>query len=254
MSPFISEFVGTAALVLVGNCAAASVLLARSRGENSGWLALCAGWAFAMFVAVWVAVPSGAHLNPAVTASLAATGELREGTLLGHVIAQLIGAIIGAVGAVLVYLPHWRLTHDPGRVQACLCSPPGVRAPLANLLAIAGATFIYVFLVHMIIADPWQVPVGFGVAGESASAEAWRSEWWAFSGAVATLFGGLMLALGGSTGGSMNPARDIAGRAVHALLPLPGKAGVDWGYAWVPVVAPLAGALAAAFAVKAVGL
>ncbi|MBL9141511.1 MAG: aquaporin, partial [Phycisphaerae bacterium] len=236
MSPFASEFFGTAALVLIGNCASCSVLLARSRGENGGWLAVCAGWAFAMFVAVWIAVPSGAHLNPAVTVSMAATGELPAGTLWSHIAAQVLGACAGAALAALAFLPHWRLTSETARVQGSLFSPPSVRAPLANFFAVFLATFAYVFAVHAIIANPWQVPPGYIVQEVDAYAAtgAWREQWWTFSSAVAIALGGVMLGMGGSSGGSINPARDIAGRAVHALLPLSGKGSTEWGLSWVP--------------------
>jgi glycerol uptake facilitator protein len=56
------------------------------------------------------------------------------------------------------------------------------------------------------------------------------------------------LSLGGTTGYAINPARDLAPRIAHALLPVPGKGDSDWAYAWVPVVGPIAGALLAALA------
>lgn len=256
MQPFVSEFLGTTALVLIGNCASASTLLARSRGENGSWLTVCLGWSFAMFVAIWIAVPSGAHLNPAVTASLAATGDLPAASLWKHISAQLLGAFVGAVVAAIVFLPHWRLTNEPARVQGSLFSAAPVHAPLANFAAVFVATFVYVFAVHAIIANPWQVPVGYGLEDGDAytPAGAWRVQWWSFSGAVATVLGGVMLGMGASSGGSINPARDIAGRVVHALMPFAGKGRTEWGLLWIPVVAPILGAIAAASAAKAVGL
>jgi glycerol uptake facilitator protein len=66
--------------------------------------------------------------------------------------------------------------------------------------------------------------------------------------------GALVLAighsLGGTTGYAINPARDLGPRLVHALLPIPGKGGSDWGYAWIPVLAPIAGGICGALAYK----
>ena len=68
---------------------------------------------------------------------------------------------------------------------------------------------------------------------------------------VGLLVLGIGLSLGGPTGYAINPARDLGPRIMHAILPIPGKGSSDWGYAWVPVVAPLIGAVIAALAYKA---
>ncbi len=59
--------------------------------------------------------------------------------------------------------------------------------------------------------------------------------------AVGILVFGIGLSLGGPTGYAINPARDLAPRLAHALLPIPGKGHSDWGYAWIPVVGPIIG-------------
>ena len=53
------------------------------------------------------------------------------------------------------------------------------------------------------------------------------------------------MSLGGLTGYAINPARDLGPRLMYALLPLGKKDSANWGYAWIPVVAPILGALAA---------
>jgi glycerol uptake facilitator protein len=63
---------------------------------------------------------------------------------------------------------------------------------------------------------------------------------------VALLVWVIGLGLGGTTGYAINPARDLMPRLMHALLPIRGKGGSEWSYAWVPVVGPLLGAALAA--------
>ncbi len=255
MSPFTSEFLGTAVLVLLGNTLASSVLLSRTRGENAGWLAVSMGWGLALFVAMWVAASSGAHLNPAITIALVASGSCEAGRLSSHLPGQFLGALAGALVAAVVYVPHWRQTEDPSRVLGCFCSVPAIRAPISNLLAEAIGMFVLVLGVHAIVAQPWTPPEALATEADSIfhAAQLWRTEWWQFSGAMGILLGIVMLTIGSSMGGAMNPARDISSRLVHALLPLPGKGSSDWGFAWVPVVGPLIGALAGAFTAKALG-
>jgi len=65
---------------------------------------------------------------------------------------------------------------------------------------------------------------------------------------VAFLVVGIGLSLGGPTGYAINPARDLGPRIMHAILPIPGKGPSDWGYAWIPVVAPLVGGTLGALA------
>jgi glycerol uptake facilitator protein len=70
---------------------------------------------------------------------------------------------------------------------------------------------------------------------------------------IAALVWAIGLSLGGPTGYAINPARDLGPRIAHALLPIPGKAGSDWSYAWIPVLGPLAGGALAALAYIALG-
>ena len=53
------------------------------------------------------------------------------------------------------------------------------------------------------------------------------------------------MSLGGLTGYAINPARDLGPRIAHAILPIKGKGDSNFGYGWIPVVAPIVGALAA---------
>src|SRR3954464_6793025 len=98
MNVYWAEFLGTAILVLLGNGVVANVVLAKTKGNNSGWIVITFGWAMAVFVAVWCVGPiSGAHLNPAVTIGLAMAEKFSWSLVPGYVAAQLLGAIVGAL-------------------------------------------------------------------------------------------------------------------------------------------------------------
>jgi len=248
MNPYIAEAVGTMILILLGDGVVANVLLARSKGQNSGWIVITVGWGVAVTIAVYsVGRISGAHLNPAVTIALATIGAFPWENVAGYVAAQMIGAFVGATLAWLTYLPHWRLTEDPALKLAVFCTGPAVRNPVANVMTEAiGATVLL-----------------FGVLAIGANAEGWAQAGdvdlsQVFSRALQPLLVGILvlgigLSLGGPTGYAINPARDLGPRIAHAILPIPGKGTSDWPYAWIPVVAPIAGGIAGAALYSFVG-
>lgn len=241
MNRYIAEGAGTMILLLLGDGVVANVLLARAKGENSGWLVVAAGWGAAIVVAVYaVGRISGAHLNPAVTIALASIGSFAWGDVPGYVAAQLIGAFMGAVLVALAYLPHWRLTEDPAVKLAVFCTAPAVRSTAANFMTEAIATAMLLFGVLAIGANA----EGWVRAGEVDLSQV-------FSRALQPLLVGVLvlgigLSLGGPTGYAINPARDLGPRMAHALLPIPGKGPSDWSYAWLPVIAPIIGGIAGA--------
>jgi glycerol uptake facilitator protein len=235
-TPFFGEFMGTLILVLMGNGVVAAVLLKRSKGEGAGWMAITAGWAFAVMAGVLTALACGspdAHLNPAVTLGAAvASGDYSK--VASYVPAQLLGAIVGAALVWLHYLPHWELTPDPAAKLGCFATSPAVRAPGANFLAEMIGTFVLVMVAFAIGSKAVNAPFAPPLVGMLV---------WAIG-----------LSLGGPTGYAINPARDLGPRIAHAVLPVAGKKGSDWGYAGIPILGPLAGgALAGAF-VRWVGL
>lgn len=248
MNPFVAEAVGTMILILLGNGVVANVLLARSKGENSGWIVITVGWGVAVAIAVYsVGRVSGAHLNPAVTIGLASIGSFPWSNVAGYVGAQMVGAFIGAVLAWLAYLPHWRLTEDPGVKLGVFCTTPAVRNPGANFVTEAIATAVLLFGVLAIGANA----EGWAQAGEVDLSQV-------FSRALQPLLVGILvlgigLSLGGSTGYAINPARDLGPRIAHAILPIPGKGPSDWSYSWIPIVAPLVGGIAGAALYTLVG-
>lgn len=239
MTPFTAELIGTMLLVLLGDGVVANVLLNRSKGQGGGWIVITTGWALAVTVAVYsVGTISGAHLNPAVTLGLASIGQFAWAKVPAYILAQMIGAFIGAVLVWLSYLPHWAITEDKAAVRGVFCTAPAVRKPWMNLITEAIGTFV---LVVGVLA----IPSVQNLAPNSG-----------FSTGLGPLLVGVIvfsigLSLGGPTGYAINPARDLGPRLAHALLPIPGKIDSDWSYAWVPVVGPILGGVAGALFYKA---
>jgi glycerol uptake facilitator protein len=246
MDNFVAELIGTAILILLGDGVVAGVLLARSKSENGGWIVITLGWGLAVAMAVYaVGQFSGAHLNPAVTFGLASIDSLDWSEVPEYVGGQFAGAGIGALLVYLSYLAHWRPTEDPGLKLAVFCTGPAIRNPFANLITEFVGTFLLVFGV---------LAIGDNFATNNIADTGLQE---AFSTALPPLLVGLLvvaigLSLGGPTGYAINPARDLGPRIMHFLLPIPGKGGSDWAYAWIPVVAPLAGGVVGALAFDAI--
>ncbi len=238
MSPFLAELVGTALLITLGDGVVANVVLQKTKGNNSGWIVITTGWALAVTVAVYAVNSfSGAHLNPAVTIGLAAIGKFSWALVPSYVAAQMMGAFLGGVTVWLAYLPHWSATADQGGKLAVFCTGPAIRSPLANLITEIIGTAVLVLGVLAILRPENLVPnSGF----EKGFAPA----------LVGVIVWSIGLSLGGPTGYAINPARDLGPRLAHAILPIAGKGGSDWSYAWVPVVGPILGGLAGAFLYK----
>jgi len=238
MSPFLAEFLGTMLLIVLGNGVVANVVLNKTKGQNSGWIVITAGWAFAVTLAVYaVGTFSGAHLNPAVTLGLASIGKFAWGLVPAYIAAQLLGAFIGAAIVWLAYLPHWAVTENQAAKLAVFCTGPAIRNPVSNVITEIIGTAVLVLGVLAILTPKnlnpdfgWNVGLGPALVGIIV---------WAIG-----------LSLGGPTGYAINPARDLGPRIAHALLPIAGKGHSDWGYAWIPVVAPIIGGVIAALLYK----
>jgi glycerol uptake facilitator protein len=235
MTPFMGEFLGTMLLVLLGNGVVANVNLARTKGHGSGWIVIAFGWGMAVFVGVWCAEEaSKAHLNPAVTIGLAAAGEFPAAKVASYIVAQMAGALAGALLVFLTYVDHYSASTDPDAKLATFCTAPAIRRTGANLFSEVLGTFVLVFA-GLMAADPSsgadKTPLGLGSLGALPA------------GLLVLAIG---LSLGGTTGYAINPARDLGPRIAHAILPVPGKRDSDWGYAWIPVVGPILGGLLAA--------
>ena len=246
MSSFLAELIGTAILILLGDGVVANVLLNKTKGNGAGWIVITFGWGMAVFVGVFcVSQFSGAHLNPAVTLALAAspTGDFHWAQVPAYLAAQMIGAFLGAVIVYFFYREHFKATDDADLKLACFCTAPNIRAMATAFFCEVVGTFVLVFPILLMenpslaldlgAASPKNVKMGLGAIGALP---------------VGLLVFAIGLSLGGTTGYAINPARDLAPRIAHAILPIRGKRDSDWGYAWVPVLGPIAGALLAAAA------
>ncbi len=224
MSIIGAETIGTALLILLGDGVVAAVLLSKSKAENSGWIVITWGWAMGVMVGVFaVAQFSGAHLNPAVTFGFAVIGNTEWSDVPKYLVGEFAGAMIGATLVWLSYLSHWRETEDPGLKLAVFCTAPAIRNPVNNIITEIIGTMVLVFGVLAFFADKATAATGLGGL------------------LVGLLVLAIGLSLGGPTGYAINPARDLGPRIMHAILPIPGKGGSDWGYSWIPVIGPLIG-------------
>src|SRR3712207_4734685 len=148
MTPFVAELIGTMFLILLGNGVVANVVLKGTKGHNSGWMVITTGWALAVFAGVVIATPySGAHLNPAVTLGLALAGKLAWDQVILFVVAQLLGAVLGALLVWLMSKPHFDTTEGPGCQLAVFSTGPAIRRPLANLFSEAVGAFVLLFVI-----------------------------------------------------------------------------------------------------------
>jgi glycerol uptake facilitator protein len=233
MQAYLGEFFGTMLLIVLGDGVVAGVLLRNSKAENSGWIVITLGWAMAVAVAVYCVTKfSGGFINPAVTLAAAVTGGLDWAVVPGYIIAQFLGAFVGAVIVWLAYLPHWAETADPGLKLGVFSTAPAIYNTPANLITEIIGTFVLVFGVFGIFANdlaPGLAPLLVGL-----------------------LVLGIGLSLGGPTGYAINPARDLGPRIAHAVLPIAGKGGSDWGYSWIPVVGPIIGGILGAVVFKVI--
>lgn len=229
---FLAELVGSTLLTLLGCGVVANVALTKTKGNNGGFLMVNFAWGFAVYAGVIVSYNSGAHLNPAVTLGLIASGATAFGSgvpvsihsTLAYLAAQLIGAFAGAVLAWLGYKQHFDAEPDAATKLGVFATAPAIRSYGWNVLTEAIATFVLVF----VVIGFGRHPTGGGLAALGALP-------------VALLVIGIGASLGGPTGYAINPTRDLGPRLAHFVLPISGKGSSDWSYAWVPIVGPIIG-------------
>jgi len=231
----LGEFLGTMILITLGGGVVAGVLLNKSKAQNAGWMVVTAGWAFGVMAGVYTAKAVGApgYINPVgPLAAVLTTDKLTIEKAFAFAAAEVAGAFCGAVIVWLHYLPHWKETSDPAAKLAVFCTAPAIRDYPANVLSEAIATFVLVFVGTAVV----EKGIGGALAAPLGGALVW----------------GIGLSLGATTGYAINPARDLGPRLAHAILPIAGKGGSDWAYAWVPIVGPLIGGIVGALLAKAV--
>ena len=225
MTPFIAEMVGTALLITFGTGVVANVILSKTKGNGGGLIAITFGWAMAVFIGVYAASgSSGAHLNPAVTIGLAVIGKFEWTLVPTYLVAQLLGSLIGSLIVWMIYREHFDSTEDPEVKLACFATSPAIRNTSQNFATELLATAIFMVAILFIVKP----------TNTLGSVDALP---------VALVVLAIGLSLGGPTGYAINPARDLGPRIMHAILPIKNKGKSDWGYAWVPVVGPICGAI-----------
>lgn len=237
---FVSEVMGTAMLLLLGCGVVANAILPKTKGFGGGWLLINFGWGLGVFAGVFVAVQSGAHINPAVTFGIWASGAeefasgipVTFGNFVTYLVAEMVGAFLGAVLAWLAYKQHFDQEAEPAVKLGVFSTGPEIRSYGWNFVTEVIGTFVLMFVILWFAGTPQELgPL-----------------------AVALLVLGIGASLGGPTGYAINPARDLGPRIAHALLPIPGKGPSDWGYSWVPVVGPITGGVIAGLLYQAVGI
>lgn len=227
ITTFWAELIGTLILVLLGDAVVANVILKKTKGHNGGWMVIASGWAFAVAIPVFMfGSISGAHFNPAVTIALAVVGKFSWANVPMYLLAQILGAFLGAALVLISYYNHFQETEDQGIKLGVFCTAPEIRKPVFNFITEFIGTFLLMFAILGITANPF----ADGVQPISIGMLVWA----------------IGLSLGGPTGYAINPARDFGPRLAHFLLPVPGKGKSDWVYAWIPVVSPILGAISAA--------
>lgn len=235
MTPFIGEIFGTFILILLGQGVNANNTLKDTLGKDTGWVLVTIGWAMAVFAGVAVSSEaSGAHLNPAVTIGLAMAGKFAWSNVANYIIAQMIGAMLGSLAVWLMYRDHYNTTEDPGSILGTFSTGPAIPNTINNVISELIGTFVLVAAVLYATTPNFMTEAGatpgLGAIGALP---------------VALIVLGIGISLGGTTGYAINPARDLGPRIMHAILPITHKGGSNWAYSWIPIVAPILGALLA---------
>jgi len=227
MDIFLGEFIGTMVLIILGAGVCANVNLKKTFANGGGWIVVALGWGFAVAFGVYISsfFGSGGHLNPAVTLAAAVSGSLAWSSVPLYIGSQLLGAIVGAVFVYIFFFPHWEETEDPGTKLGVFATSPAIKHTPANFLSEMMGTMFLVFGLNAIGLNDFANGLNPLIVGFFITA--------------------IGLSLGGTTGYAINPARDLGPRIAHAILPIRGKGGSDWGYSWIPVLAPLTGAVLA---------
>ena len=241
MDNLLGEFLGTMVLIVFGCGVNANMSLGKTCGHGGGWICITTGWCFAVLMGVYTSVALGApqaDLNPSVTIAKTLAGVYTWGQFAATSLVQILGGVLGAIIVYLAYLPHWAETEGSKLGVFSTGNAAGNQATAFICEFIA--TFFLMFLIWCIFSK--------GVGGTVGLAPGFGPH------LVGMLIWALGLSLGGPTGYAMNAARDLGPRIAHAILPIPDKGDGNWGYAWVPVVAPLCGGVFAYVVASATGI
>ncbi|MCI1283345.1 MIP/aquaporin family protein [Lacticaseibacillus songhuajiangensis] len=224
-----AEFIGTAIMIVLGNGAVANVDLKGTKGNGSDWMLIAVGYGCGVLIpALMFGSISGNHINPAFTLGLAVSGLFPWSDVLPYILVQFAGAMVGQLIVVAAYKPHYDLTTNTQHILGTFATIDATKDKLNGFLNEFFGTYILILGALGITKAPFFAKdIGIAHFG------------------LGFLVATLVASLGGPTGPALNPARDLGPRIVHALLPLKNKGNSDWGYSWVPVVAPIVAGIAA---------
>ena len=227
MLPYIAEFLGTMILIILGDGVVANVNLNKSGMKGAGAVQITFAWGLAVLLPAFIfGEASGASFNPALTIALAVDGSFAWSMVPGYIIAQIAGAFVGGCIVYLLFKGQFGATEDPGTKLGVFCTGPSIANTGLNIFSEAVGTFILVFAIKGMANVPGLTD-GLGKF------------------LVFGIIVSIGMSLGGLTGYAINPARDIGPRLAHAVLPIKGKGTSNWGYAVVPLVGPVIGAIVA---------
>ena len=211
MTPFLSEFLGTFVLLFLGIGVVANVSLQNTLASGSSatgkWILITTAWGFAVFFGVIVSGEySGGHLNPAVTVGLAVANKFTWSQVPSYIFAQFLGAMAGAIVAYVFYKDHIKLTQDERVIKGCFSTGPAIRNTKSNFISECLGTFMLVFLIFFIASPILTIDgletIQYGIGSMDAFPV----------GVLVWLIG---MALGGTTGYAINPARDLCPRIIY---------------------------------------
>ena len=220
---FTAEIIGTAILVFIGaGSVPLTVFLTGSNPFGSAELSTISFcFAFAIFAAVYaVGHISGAHINPAVTIALLATRKIDSRTAGIYIVAQVIGAIVGALLTYIILVGN-----DPAKLGlGAVTYNPDTSGVAIALAAETIGTAILVFTVFGAAVDG-RAPAGFaGII-------------------IGFVVYGIIILVGPITGAALNPARQIGPELIQGLI----GATTKWEQLPVYIVGPIVGGLIGAF-------
>lgn len=228
MMAYIAEFIGTFLLILLGDSVVANVTLNKSGMKGAGSIQITLAWGLAVMVPAFIfGAASGAHFNPALTLALAVDGSFAWSMVPGYVIAQFAGAFLGACVVYMMFKDQFDATAETGTKLGVFCTGASIQNIPRNIFCEAVATFVLVFAIK-------------GVGNVAGAADVGLNNFLVFGIIVS-----IGMSMGGLTGYAINPARDLGPRLAHAVLLIQGKGDSNWGYAVVPLVGPVIGAVAA---------
>lgn len=272
---YATEFLGTAILIILGNGAVANVELKGTKGHQSGWIVIAVGYGMGVMIpALMFGNVSGNHINPAFTLGLAISGLFPWAQVAPYIIAQVLGAIFGQALVVATHRPYYLKTENPNNILGTFSTISSLdngtkeshfAATVNGFVNEFVGSFVLFFAALGMTKNFFGSEVlqymkqmasqaGQNVDFSDLAIKAQVAPHTASGLSVAHLALGflvmaLVISLGGPTGPALNPARDLGPRLLHAFLPKSvlgeHKGDSKWWYSWVPVVAPIAAAIAA---------